>query len=215
MNKNIIKRVLSYILGLFLLAVGVTISIKSNLGVSPVNSLPYMLSQVTGLDQGMFTIIVFSFFILLQFIIIGKDFKPINILQIVFSTMFGYFVNFTNSIFAFIPSPNNYFIQLIYLILSIVVVALGLLFYLNANIVPQPAEGLMIAIADKTKTEMPKIKVIVDSIIVLCAIGLSFFFFQELVGIREGTIIAAIMIGKVLGILSKKFKEPLQKYLMG
>ncbi|WP_051196153.1 DUF6198 family protein [Clostridium cadaveris] len=131
MNKKI-KQASSYCLGLLLLAFGVTFSIKSNLGVSPINSIPYVLSLITGLDQGVLTTSVFCIFILMQIIILRKDFKPINLLQIVFSSLFGYFVTFSNSIWTF-EAPNSYIFRLGLLVISMCFVALGLMFYLAAT----------------------------------------------------------------------------------
>ena len=85
-------RVAIYCLGLFLLAMGVAISVNSNLGVSPVNSLPYVISKIINVQLGTCVTAVFCSYILMQIIILRKEFQIINLLQIVFSTIFGYFV---------------------------------------------------------------------------------------------------------------------------
>lgn len=211
MNKKV-KQAASYCLGLLLLAFGVTFSIKSNLGVSPINSIPYVLSLITGLDQGVLTTSVFCVFILMQIVMLRKDFKPINFLQIVFSSLFGYFVTFSNSIWTF-EAPNSYVFRLGLLVISMVFVALGLMFYLAADIVPMPAEGTMIAIQLKRGIEFSKIKVIFDTAMVIIAGILSLVCFRELQGVREGTLIAAIGIGKILGILRKKYQKTIEDFV--
>lgn len=50
---NHFKRIIIYCIGLFIMAIGVTFSVKSNLGVSPVNAIPYVVSLISGLDQGL------------------------------------------------------------------------------------------------------------------------------------------------------------------
>lgn len=194
------------------MAFGVTFSIKSNLGVSPINSIPYVLSLITELEQGVLTTIVFCIFILMQIIILKRDFKIINLLQIVFASMFGSFVTFSNSIFTF-AEPTNYFIRLILLIISMVLVAVGLLLYLAADIVPMPAEGTMMAIQSKINLEFSKIKIIFDTTVVIIAAIISLIFFRELVGVREGTLIAAIGIGKILGILRGRYNNKLVYFI--
>ena len=87
-------RVLVYILGLFCLAVGVALSVNANLGISPVNSLPYVVSKILGTAMSTCVIGIFSFYILLQIVILRKEFKPIHLTQLIFSTIFGYFVDF-------------------------------------------------------------------------------------------------------------------------
>lgn len=80
---RILKKVIIYCLGLFFLAVGVTFSIKSRLGISPVNSIPYIISLITGIEQGHVIIVIFSIFILIQIILLRRNFKARNLLQII------------------------------------------------------------------------------------------------------------------------------------
>lgn len=210
--KKAVKQAVSYCLGLLLLAFGVTFSIKSNLGVSPINSIPYVLSLITGLEQGVLTTSVFCVFILMQIILLRKDFKPINFLQIVFSSLFGYFVTFSNSIWTF-QAPSSYFFKLVLLVISMYCVAVGLMFYLAADIVPMPAEGTMIAIQLKTGIEFSRIKIMFDTAMVIVAGILSLVCFKELQGVREGTLIAAIGIGKILGMLRKKYQKTIEDFV--
>jgi uncharacterized membrane protein YczE len=189
------------------MAIGVAFSIKSNLGVSPVNSIPYVLSLVTKINQGLLTTIIFSIYVLLQIIILRRQFKPIQLLQIVFSGIFGYFVSFANFMLQGIESPSNYILKLVFLGVSIFVVAVGILLYLTANIMPQPPEGLMLAICKKTGIQFHKMKITFDSTVVVIAAAISFIAFGKLNGVREGTIISAILIGKILGALTKRWES--------
>lgn len=189
------------------MAMGVAFSIKSNLGVSPVNSIPYVLSLVTKIEQGLLTTIIFSIYVLFQIIILRREYKPIQLLQIVFSGMFGYFVKFANFTLQGIESPSNYIMKLVFLGISIFVVAVGLLLYLTADIMPQPPEGFMLAICKKTGIQFHKIKVTFDSTVVAIAAFISFIAFGKLNGVREGTIISAILIGRILGVLTKRWKS--------
>lgn len=206
MLKVYAKKVSSYCLGLLLLAFGVTFSIKSNLGVSPINAIPYVLSLITKIDQGLLTTIVFSIFILMQIVILRKDFKIINLMQIIFSSAFGSFVTFSNNIWTF-QGPTNYIIRLLLLGISIIFVTLGLLFYLAADIVAMPVEGVVLAIQSKINKDFAKIKVVFDIIVVIVSSLLSIFLLGKLIGIREGTLLAAIGTGKILGILKRKYNR--------
>lgn len=203
---RILKKVIIYCLGLFFLAVGVTFSIKSRLGISPVNSIPYIISLITGIEQGHVIIVIFSIFILIQIILLRRNFKARNLLQIIFSTVFGYFVTFSNFIFSF-PSPEHYVIRLLLLMVSMTLISIGIILYLRANILPMPPEGLMLAIQVVTKKEFHKVKTVVDTCLVLTATALALIFLGGFVGVREGTIIAAIFIGKIMGLIEKIFKK--------
>ena len=71
------KRILCYYAGLFLMTMGVSFSGKADLGMSPVNSIPYVLSEIyTGLSMGTWIIIIFSLYIAIQFLLLGKNFQP-------------------------------------------------------------------------------------------------------------------------------------------
>ncbi|MGL5356823.1 MAG: YczE/YyaS/YitT family protein [Fusobacteriaceae bacterium] len=211
-KMKLIYRVLIYIIGLFFLSLGMAFAIKSNLGLLPVTSLPYMLSLITKIEVGILTICIFCIYILLQFLIMIKDdFQIKNFLQILFTTIFGYFVSFSLRILSFIPIQNTYMYQLIFLGISILLVGLGLSLVIIPDLVPSAPEGLILVICKKTKIDFSKIKTIFDSSTVFITICLSLIFFGEIVGVREGTVISALIIGKVAGIFMNKLKDPISK----
>ena len=207
-------RVLAYVLGLFFLAMGVAFSVNSNLGVSPVNSLPYVISQVSGAAMSLCVIVVFCSYIALQVLILRREFRPINLLQIVFSTIFGYFVDFAKWIVGDFALPT-YAGQLAMLAISIVFIAVGVVLYIEVDMVPMPMEGLSLAVAKKLNIPFHNMKIIVDCVVVAAGISLSLLFLHSLVGIREGTVITAIVTGKVMALVKKPLSPLLQKLCFG
>lgn len=207
-------RVLFYVLGLFVMALGVAIAANSNLGISPVNSLPYVVSEVVRRDPGTCVTLVFCSYILLQIIILRKDFKWINLLQIVFSTIFGYFVNFTKAMVGDFAIPT-YAGQLLMLAVSIVFIAVGVVLYIEVEMVPMPMEGLSLAIAGKTGIAFHNMKIIIDCVVVVAGVVLSFLCLHKLVYIREGTIITAVVTGKVMALVKKPISSLVQKVCFG
>ena len=101
-------RVLFYCIALFFMALGVAFSANSDLGISPVNSLPYVISDIVKMKPGTCVTIVFCFYILVQILLLRKEFNPVNLFQIVFSTIFGYFVNFTKWMVGDFLFPGGY-----------------------------------------------------------------------------------------------------------
>lgn len=154
-------RIFFYVLGLFFMAMGVAFSVNSNLGVSPVNSLPYVISQVSGAALSTCVIAVFSTYIVFQLLILRREFNPINLLQIVFSTIFGYFTDFTKWLLGDFALPT-YAGQLVMLAISIVLVAVGVLLYIEVDLVPMPMEGFTMAISKKMGFKFHNVKVVVD-----------------------------------------------------
>ena len=207
-------RVLIYCVGLMLIAFGVAISVNSNLGVSPVNSLPYVVSQIIGVRMGICVTVIFCFYILLQAILLGKEFQIVNVLQILFSTLFGYFVDFAKLLVGDFALPT-YGGKLVMLAASIVLIALGVLLYMDVQLVPMPMEGLSSCIAKKLGKPFPTMKTIVDCIVVGTGIVLCFVFLGGLDGIREGTVITAVVTGKIIALLRKPISPVLKKLCFG
>lgn len=207
-------RVLIYCLGLLSLAFGVAISVNSNLGVSPVNSLPYVVSQILQVQMGTCVTVIFCSYILLQAVILRKEFHPINLLQIVFSTIFGYFVDFAKMVMGGFAIPT-YAGRLVMLAASIVLIALGVLLYMEVQLVPMPMEGLSSTIAKKLGKPFSTMKSVVDCVVVAIGVVLCFVFLGRLDGIREGTIVTAIVTGKLVGVLKKPISPVVRKLCFG
>ena len=211
--KQLCKRVLIYVLGLFTVALGVSFSVKSDLGVSPVNSIPYVISLMTGIEQGRCVTVIFICFIGLQFLISPKTFSVKNLLQIVGSTIFGYFVTAANRLTVGVPECSNYPMRLLYLFISMVLIAIGVSLYMKPNLLPLPAEGIMQALVDRFGIRFPNAKSGVDTTMVVVAVVLSFLFFHKLNGVREGTIIAALGIGQLVKIWNKFAGDKVARFL--
>ncbi len=209
-----VTRILVYCLGLLLLAFGVAISVNSDLGVSPVNSLPYVISQIIHVQLGTCVTAVFCSYIALQVLILRREFQLVNLLQILFSTLFGYFVDFAKWAIGDFALPG-YVGRLGMLAASIVLIALGILLYMDAQLVPMPMEGLTAAIAKKLGKPFPTMKTIVDCIVVGTGIVLCFVFLGRLDGIREGTVITAVVTGKIIALLRKPLSPVIQKLCFG
>ena len=205
------RRLFIYISGLFLLSLGVAFSIKSGLGVSPVTSFPYALSLVLDQDVGLLSTIVFSFYVLLQILLLRRNFQMKNLFQLLIASLFGFFVSLSNAMIAPL-SPEGYAWELGFLGISLVLIAIGIIFYLAANVIPQPPEGLVLALQKTTKVPFSKVKVLFDVTSVSLAGILLIFFYGNVVGLREGTVIAALGVGKLIGIFSKWIKPPLLRF---
>lgn len=207
-------RVLIYILGLFFMAIGVAISVNANLGISPVNSLPYVISQISGFALSSCVIGVFTVYILAQIVLLRREFKWINLTQLIFSTIFGCFVDFAKWLLADFSIPT-YAGRLVMLAISIVVVSIGVELYLEVNLVPMPMEGMTLALAQVTQRPFPNVKIVVDCSVVLLGLALSLLLLHRLDGVREGTIIAAVVTGKLIALVKKPLSPLIQRVCFG
>ena len=201
-NRQFVYRILLYALGLLFLAFSVAFAINSDLGISPVNSLPYAISLVSGAKLSACVICVFSFYILLQIVLLRKDFKWYNIFQLAFSTLFGYFTDFAKWVLGDFCLPT-YAGRLGMLFISIVLISIGISLYVDTKLIPMPSEGLTMAFSDFFHIRFHNMKIIQDCVTVSLAVALSFLFLHRLAGVREGTVISALLVGKGIALMQK------------
>lgn len=206
-GKSINKRLILYLAGLFIMTLGISMSVKSNLGVSPVSSIPYTITCVFGLEMGKATILFHTVLVILQIIILRRNFKIKNLLQIVVGIVFGYFTTFSNYLFSYIPTPENMVFRLLMMLGSTVLIAAGIFFYLPADIVPLAGEGAIKAISEVTKIRFSNVKIAFDITMVLISLITCLLVLRELGSVGIGTVIAAVLVGAVLGALNKRFGE--------
>ena len=213
--KDVLRRYGISTLGLIVVALGVGVSIKSNLGIAPLSCIPTILSlKFTELSIGTFTILFNLLFVLLQIIILGKNFKWEMLLQIVPIFIFGYLVDGAVWLFDALEAPaTNYVIRILLCLGAVILTAVGI----DLEIVGQgwmlPADSTLNVIMQRTGAKFSTIKVIMDVTLVAITVVLALVFFGlftgngETVVIREGTVIQAILTGlcmKVTGPLANR-----------
>ena len=185
------------------MAFGVALSINADLGISPVTSLPFVISLILEADMAIVVPSTFFVLVLFQIILLRKKFKLINLTQMLFAAMLGYFVDITRIIIGDFHIPT-YFGQLTLLAVSIIIIALGIILSVRGRIVPLPVESLIVAITIVfPKCKFHIVKMITDCILVALAIAASIIFLGELQAIREGTVITAVFVGKVIPYVEK------------
>ena len=203
--KHLEVRIPMYFIGLFIMTIGVALSVKSNLGVSPVSSIPYTITCVWGIEMGKATILFHIVLVLLQILLLRKKFKPIQLLQVLVGIVFGYFTTFCNYMVSFLPSPENLGIRIFMLLLSTVVIAFGIFLYLPADLIPLAGEGCMQAVSSVTHVEFSKVKICFDCTMVLVSAITCLTLLHSLGSVGIGTIVAAILVGVIVGIFTRAF----------
>lgn len=201
-KKEIFKRYVIFIIGLFVNSLGVSMVTKADLGTSPISSIPYVLSLHFPLTLGQFTIIFSILLILLQLMILKKDFKLEHILQIPVSIVFGYFIDLCMLILKAVH-PTAYIAKIFYLLLGCLILGIGVYLEVLADVVMLPGESFVRAIVSTRHTEFGVTKVIFDVSMTVIAAALSFIFMKKLAGVREGTIVAALLVGFISRLIGK------------
>ena len=185
---------------------GASLSIKANLGTSPLICIPYVGALITSLSVGTTSFVFSTLLIAIQAILLRGDFEKRQYLQIVIGTIFSLFIDLTLMMIDFI-NPTDYISQLIVLLISCIVMAFGVLLEIKTEIVYLPGDGFIVAIAKVVKKEFGKVKPYCDVSFVIIAAALSLIFLGYLAGVREGTVISAIIIGPIVRIFKKYFER--------
>lgn len=198
-----LKRYLIFLVGLFVNSLGVSLITKANLGTSPISSIPYVLSLNFPFTLGNFTIFFSIFLIVLQLIILRKNFKLEHILQIPVSIIFGYFIDLTMILFSWV-NPEAYIMKIVYLLIGCLILGVGVYMEVLADVVMLPGESFVRANVLTWKTNFGTTKICFDVSMSVIAAVLSFIFAGRLDGVREGTVIAALLVGFIARLIGKK-----------
>ena len=213
-NLQFIKRLVVYLIGVYFTAVAIAISKMTPLGISPNSSLPNEISLILDANLGLVTAVVFASFVFIQWILLGKNFKVINFIQVLLSIIYGFFVNSAVALVnRVLPPCDTYLLQIIYTLVSAVLLGAAVKVYLAPKVMALPAEGLAQAVAQRFKIPFPTAKNVCDITIVTISVILSFAYFGTLYGIREGTIIHAILVGRSVKLADKLFGRKLDNFI--
>ena len=186
-----LKRYVIFIIGLFINSMGVSLITKADLGTSPISAIPYVLSLNFRFSLGQFTIAFSLLLILLQLLILGKNFKPEHALQIPVSIAFGYFIDLCMELLFFIQ-PQSYPQKVVYLLAGCVILARGMSIVINSNAGTGPNDLVAVILSDKIeKIEFRWIRVACDLFFVVLG-----FVLGGTVG--AGTIAAVFLTGPLV-----------------
>ncbi len=205
-KENLPVRMLMLLTGIFVIAFGVALSIRSNLGTTPISSVPYVYNIVfPAVTVGTFTILLNLLFVVLQIVLLRKNFKPYLLLQVPVVFIFGWFIDFSLYLLGG-AVPVNYLVQWVFCIASCVIIAFGVFLQVKANVVMLPGDGLVIALADTLRKEFGLTKILFDSFLVLVSLITVLIIREGFHGVREGTVASALLVGFIVQFYQKHIR---------
>lgn len=207
-------RILVYVVGMFILALGLTLNTKANLGVSPIISVPYSISQITGLNFGDLTFVVYAIFVVVQIIIHIrlKNHKRIvsDILQLPLSLIFTRLLNIFST---YIPTAQNLGIRFIVLTLAIICTGVGAAMSLSMQLVPNPGDGIVQSLAEGFNKSVGLTKNLFDCFNLCITLCISIFIAHQIVGVGIGTVIAVFGVGRVIALFHHIFEYKIEELI--
>ena len=213
-KKELVKRYTLFIISLFISALGIAITKKGELGIPPVSSVSNILSlKFTAISFGNWLFIWNCVLIAGQVVIKRKRFEPIQLLQVPLSFLFGWFTDIGSKLVEFV-NTDGYPVRLLCVIVGTVVLAFGIALSVIANVVMNSGEAFVKDLSDAVHKEFGNVKIFFDICCVITSVILSLIFFDfKILGIREGTLIAAVCTGLVVKLFTRLMKKHIDKIL--
>ena len=203
MNKALLfRRYILFVISLFFIGLGIALTKHGGLGVSPISAVANVVSlRFPVFTFGTWLTGCYCLFLLVQVLLLRKKFALIHLLQLPASFLTGYFADFGLQLAQNFPC-KTYPAQLLFVLLGSIVLAFGITLSILANVILNPGEAIVKAIADTAHKAFETTKTVFDVCWVILAAVLSLLFFDgKLVGVREGTVLSALLVGLFIKIM--------------
>lgn len=215
--RNIVKRILGYVIGMVILAVGLTLNTKVTLGVSPIISVSFVISEIMGLNFGDMTFVWYGIFILMEILIHlvdkASDKKKklmMDVLQFPVSLIFTRFMNLFSLCIPVFEEKyvGTFFGSVIWrvdmLVVAILLTGFGATLSLDMRLIPNPGDGVVQTISDWIGKPLGTVKNIFDISCVVIAVAFSLIFYGRIIGVGIGTLCAMLGVGRVVAFVNSR-----------
>lgn len=190
------------LLGIFLSSLGVSLSMKSGLGTTPIGVCPAVFSPQLKISPGMGMGILLGIFFVAQIIVLRREFRPFYFMQLITTVIYGCSVDLTANIVSIFPDEILWQ-QMLYSVLGIVFLALGVFTMLKTDFLMLPQDAVVSVISKKYNKEYGKVKIVLDSVLTAIAATGSWVLHQKFVQVGIGTVVAAMFVGKIISRLEE------------
>ena len=201
-HDHICRRILVFSMGLLVISLSIGFITKASLGTPPISSIPYSLSLIfPSLTLGNFTIIYSLLLVLLQLVILGKEADKVSLgLQVIISFVFGYFIDFGLMILGDF-SPGIYWERIACVLIGCFGLAFGVYLQIVADFTMVPGDGFAYALSVRIKRKPYRVvRVCSDVTMIVIAALIGMVAMGTPGGVREGTVICALLIGTIAGV---------------
>lgn len=198
---RMLLRYLCFVCGLLINSFGLAFITKAALGTSPVSSIPYVLDLAFVPTFGETTFAINTLYIIAQAVMLRRDFRPIQYLQIVANLLFSVFIDVSMGILGWL-NPTTLPACVVSLAIGCCILAFGISVEVAPNVIVVPGEGMVRAIATKVRRPFGTCKLCFDATLVAIACGMSFVFFGHLNGLGAGTVISALIVGPICNLIA-------------
>ena len=192
---------LTYLLtGIVIAGVSIAAVAQAGLGISPISTLPFVLSKITDFSFGAMNFAVNLVFVLLQILLLGRRFKLFSLLQIPFVFLFSLSIDAGMWIVSHFPM-TTYPVQLTVSVVGCFFMSLSIGLMVCSKLLMMPGDGFVLALSTVTGKAYGMLKQANDIVSVVLAAILGWLLLGRIEGIREGTVTSAFLVGYILRYL--------------
>lgn len=200
---NMVLRIVALLFSQAVVAFGIAISRNTDLGLSAISTIPGVLDYATPLSLGTITFIFNVLLVLAQVVLLRREFNPFQFLAIPFVFVFSWFIDLFVPVAALLPMPN-YVVRLLFSLLSCAFIALGVWLQTKVALLMLPGDGIVQTISYVFHTNFGKTKMVFDSSLIATGALISLLTMGGLYGVREGSVIAAVLVGAIIRFFDPK-----------
>lgn len=204
-RSQVVFRWVFYVCGMIILSMGVVLNTKSLMGVSPIISVPYVISIIGGFNFGDAAMVAYVVIALIEYVLKGRSFRPVDLLQIPLSFAITRFFNVFG---ALLPDATELWQQALCLLFGIALTGMGAAMNLNERLVPNPGDGVVQAVSDCVGKPVGICKNVIDCGCVIFCVVLGVVTTGHIVGVGVGTILAVVGVGRFMALYNYLFAEP-------
>ncbi len=211
--KNRLCRTLVYAAGLIVLALGLVLNTKTGLGSAPLTSPPFVVSQLTELPFANVTFIAYAAFVLIELALhlVGRDWRRMlnDVVQLPFALVFTRFMGLFDRLIPNLAADcagtawGTLWFRLVALAAAILLIGVGACLSVRMRLIPNPGDGVVLAISDRTGWRLGATKNAFDIANVLLAAAIGLIARGRIVGVGIGTILAMVGVGRVVDLTGR------------
>lgn len=207
----IIKKSLFTAFFIVIAATGVAVGLKAAVGVGAWDAFSQATSTVIGIKVGTFSMMMNLSCIIVQLVILKKDFQPLAFLQIFMAVLLGFFVNLVYYDVLASLTINSYIINLMIYVGSLLIIIAAVALIMSIDFLSFPLEAACVAIASKTRFSFGTIRQWVDIVSIIGAVTIALLF-RNPIPVREGTVIGMLMFGPLIARFIPVFRPMVKKW---
>ncbi len=197
-----IARFLIFFFGLCSLSLGIAIVTHAGLGTGTISLLAFLLTKLTGLSMGFFVFLTNVFFFVLQILVDHKNVWIKAFRQLPICFIFGMIFDVAMMITS-VMVPQTYTHQILMVLLGTTFTGLGVASMVFARLAILPPEGLVLSIMQRWGGSFGHLRMGLDLFLVAITVILSLMSYGTIVGLREGTVITALLSGQLAKVFLK------------